>query len=106
MNYNSFNVVMISSFFNRDLHSWFRLQHPLLASSMRGLESEICPRRYRQVLLAPHDGLDDERMMRSLQSWGGRVRVEHQVLQLTVLAQGGRGSRQQRLAFAGLLQFD
>ena len=106
MNYNSFNVVMISSSFNRDLHSWFRLQHPLLASSMRGLESAICPRRYRQVLLAPRDGLDDERMMRSLRSLGGRVWVEHQVLQLTVLAQGGRGSRQQWLAFAGLRQFD
>lgn len=97
---------MISSFINLDLHSWVRQQHPLLASSMRGLESEIYQRRYLQVLPALHDGLDDERTMRSLRSWGGRVRVRHQVLQLTVLAQGGRGSRQQRLAFAGLLQFD
>lgn len=91
---------------NLELHSWFRLQHLVLASSVRELGSGICQRRYLLALLAPHVGLDDGRTKQSFQSWGERVQVGPLVLPLTALAQGARGSPQQRLTFAALLRFD
>ena len=97
--------MLMLSFFNLE-HSWFRQQHLRPASSMHELGSVICQMRCLLALLLRHVGLDDGRTKQSFQSWGVRGQVGHQVLPLTVHAQGARGSPQQRLTSAGLLQFD